>query len=373
MRVLVTGGAGLIGSHVVDDMLGAGHDVTVLDNLDPEIHPAGAPDWLRPEARFVEGDVRDPEALDSALQGCTAVVHLAAYGGFSPQFSKIVDVNCTGTSRVFEAIRRSGQVARVVTASSMAVYGEGWHRCADHGAFHGAIRSVERLDRGQWTMPCPTCGEATSAAPIPEASDVCPESAYASSKYFGERLTLSEGRDLGIATTALRFFLTFGPRQSVYNAYSGICSIFSTRVLNGLPPVVYEDGRQSRDMIFVADVARAVRLALEDPRAAGRVFNVARGQSVEIGDFAKRVADVHGVAMEPECDGRFRPMDSRHMLGDTRELAALGFEPKVGLQAGLERYVEWIRGLGDVREYFGEAEKRLKASGIVRPSGKGAP
>lgn len=366
MRVLVTGGAGLIGSHVADDLLGAGHEVTVLDNLDPEVHPRGAPDWLRPECRFVQGDIRDAAALDRALAGCTGVIHLAAYGGFSPRFSKIVDVNCTGTARLFEAVRRSGRIERVVAASSMAVYGEGWYRCAAHGAFHGTPRPLARLERGDWSMACGACGASAEPAPISAASDARPESAYASSKFFTERLTLSEGRDLGIAAVALRFFLTFGPRQSVHNAYSGICSIFSTRILNDLPPVVYEDGRQTRDMIYVTDVSRAVCLAFEDPRAAGRVFNVARGRSVAIGDFARMVARVHERDVEPECDGRFRPLDSRHMLGDITDLAALGFRPEVDIAEGLERYVEWIRGIGDVREYFGEAERTLRAAGIVR-------
>ena len=366
MRVLVTGGAGLIGSHVVDALLARGHEVTILDNLEPEVHPEGRPDWVPSAARFVEGDLRESAVLDDALTGCDAVIHQAVYGGFSDDFSRMADVNCTGTARLFEAVRRSGRVRKVVTASSMAVYGEGWYACAEHGAFHGTVRDVGARERGQWEVACGHCGAPTAPHPIPESSDVTPHGTYACSKYFEERLTLSQGQELGIAAVALRYFLTFGPRQSVHNPYSGICSIFSTRLLNGLAPVVYEDGRQTRDIVFVEDVARANLLALEDARADGRVFNVASGVSTTIADFATWLAEAYGIARRPETPGRFRPMDTRHMLGDARGLAALGWAPRVDVREGLRRYVAWIKTRGDVREHFTRAEERLRALGIVR-------
>lgn len=366
MRVLVTGGAGLIGSHLVDELLRADYEVTLLDNLDPEVHPSGAPDWIPQAARFVEGDVRDPRALDTALEGCAGVFHLAAYGGFSPEFSKIADVNCTGTARLFEAIRRSGGVSRVVSASSMAVYGEGWYRCAAHGPFHGQTRDVARLRCGEWSMICPRCEQPAEAHPIAESSDVRPAGAYACSKYFTERLTLAEGRELDIGATALRYFLTYGPRQSVHNPYSGICSIFSTRLLNGLPPVVYEDGLQTRDMVHVEDVARATRIAFERPEARGRVLNVARGEAVGVAELARKLAEALQRPIAPDCPGRYRTQDNRHMLGDAGTLRELGWEPRVGLDDGLRQYVDWVVGLGPVGESFGRAEERLRASGIVR-------
>jgi dTDP-L-rhamnose 4-epimerase len=366
MRILVTGGAGLIGSHVVDALLARGHEAVILDNLESEVHPGGRPDWLPATARFVHGDVRDPVSLDDALAGCDAVMHQAAYGGFSERFSRMADVNCTGTALLFEAIRRSGRVRKVVTASSMAVYGEGWYRCAEHGAFHGAVRDMTARAGGAWEVACPRCGATTVAHPIPESSDPTPHGTYACSKYFQERLTLSQGHELGIAAVALRYFLTFGPRQSVHNPYSGICSIFSTRLVSGLAPVVYEDGRQTRDIVFVEDVARANVLALEEPRADGRVFNVATGTGVAIADFATALAEAHGIPRRPECPGRFRPMDTRHMVGDASALRALGWAPTVSLADGLRRYVEWLRTRGDVREQFTHAEERLRALGIVR-------
>lgn len=366
MRVLVTGGAGMIGSHVAEELLRGGHEVTVLDNLEPQVHRNGAPSWITAETRFLHGDVRDPAALDRALEGCQAVVHLAAYGGFSPEFSKIAEVNCTGTARLFEAIRRSGNVRKVVTASSMAVYGEGWYRCERHGAFHGRPRERERLERGDWSMGCPSCGASAQAERIPESSDALPASPYACSKFFQERLTLAEGSVLGIAAVALRYFLTFGPRQSVTNAYSGICSIFSTRLLNGLSPILYEDGQQLRDVVYVEDAARATRLVLERHEADGCVFNVARGEGVTIAEFARAVAAAHGLFLEPESGRRYRPLDNRHMLGDPSALQALGWKPQVDLREGLRRYVEWVRGLGDVAEYFSGVERELRRVGLVR-------
>ncbi len=389
MKILVTGGAGLIGSHIVDELLEHGDEPVVLDNLEPEVHPHGRPDWIPRDVRFVEGDVRDGRAVERALEGCEGVFHQAVYGGFSPEFSRMADVNCTGTSRLFEAIQKSGRVSRVVTASSMAIYGEGWYRCAEHGPFHGATRSIAAREAGRWEMPCPRCGEDCEAHPIAESSDPQPYGAYANSKFFQERLTLNLGMDLGIHAVALRYFLTFGPRQSVHNPYSGICSIFSTQILNGKSPVVYEDGRQTRDIMVAsdvaranrmvyedarqtrdinsaADVARANRIVFEDDRAAGRVFNVASGKSTTIGDFARMLARAYGADLEPDTPNRFRPMDNRHMLGDASALRELGWEVREPVEECVKRYAEWIQSQGAVGEAFSRAEARLRDLGIVR-------
>jgi dTDP-L-rhamnose 4-epimerase len=202
--------------------------------------------------------------------------------------------------------------------------------------------------------------------PICEDSDVRPHGTYSSSKFFQERMTLSQGDELGIHAVALRYFLTFGPRQSVFNPYSGICSIFSTQILNGRSPIVYEDGRQTRDILVAEDVARANRIVFEDPRAAGRVFNVASGVSTSIADFARMLARAYGVDVEPACPSRFRVMDNRHMLGDASALRALGWSARLPVEAGVERYVEWIRRQGELGDPFAEAETRLRQLGIVR-------
>jgi dTDP-L-rhamnose 4-epimerase len=364
--VLVTGGAGLIGSHLVDELLAHGYDVCVLDNLDAAVHPRGRPAWVPREIRFVEADVRDPAAVERALEGCEGVFHLAVSGGFQPEFDTLTDVNCTGTMRLLDAVARSGSVSRIVVASSMAVYGEGWYRCAAHGPFHADPRPLPCLEARRWELRCPRCDGECAPHPIPESSDTRPHGPYAASKFFQERVTLSLGRDRGLHAVALRYFLSFGPRQSLHNAYSGICSIFSTQILSGLRPVVYEDGRQSRDIVFATDVARASRLVFEDARATGRVFNVATGVRTGIADFARLLARAYGREIEPECPGRFRALDTRHMLGDATALRALGWEPQVPLEEGVGRYAEWIRTQGDVREVFSEVEARLRALGIVR-------
>jgi len=365
----VTGGAGLIGSHLVDELLAHGYDVCVLDNLDRSVHPQGRPAWVPREIRFVEGDVRDPGAVERALEGCEGVFHLAVCGGFQPEFGSMADVNCTGTTRLLEAVARSRRVSRIVVASSMAIYGEGWYSCATHGPFHADARPLASREAGRWELPCPSCGVDAAPHPIPESSDARPHGTYSASKFFQERVTLSLGGDQGLHAVALRFFLTFGPRQSLRNAYSGICSIFSTQILSGIRPVVYEDGRQSRDIVFVDDVARASRLVFEDARAAGRVFNVATGVRTGIADFARLLARAYGRESEPVCPGRFRLMDTRHMQGDATALRALGWEPRVSLEEGVHRYAAWIRTQGDVREYFSAVEVQLRRLGIVREVG----
>lgn len=365
----MTGGAGLLGSHLVDELLAHGYDVCVLDSLDPTVHPRGRPAWVPRDIHCIEGDVRDCAAVERALEGCEGVFHLAAAGGFQPEFGTLADVNCTGTMRLLEAIARSRRVSRLVVASSMAVYGEGWYACAEHGPFHADARALAAREAGRWEVSCPRCGGDAAPYPIPESSDARPHGTYPASKFFQERVVLSHGRDLGLHAVALRYFLSFGPRQSLHNAYSGICSIFSTQILSGHRPVVYEDGRQSRDIVFATDVARANRLVFEDARAAGRVLNVATGVRTGVADFARLLARAYGSELEPVCPGRFRAMDTRHMLGDATELRSLGWEPRVALEEGVRRYAEWIRTQGDVREVFREVEARLRRLGIVREAG----
>ena len=261
MRALVTGGAGLIGSHLVDLLLERGYAVRILDNLDPVTHPAGKPPWVPADAEFVEADVRDAGALWRATVGCDVVFHQAAFGGFAPEPSKMLDVNATGTARVMEAARRCG-VRKVVVASSQAVYGHGEAACPECWG-GSARRSLEQLAEGRWEPLCPRCGNVATSLKLREASENRPPtpidvpSAYAVSKYAAERLALNLGDEWGLPVVALRYALTYGSRQSLSNPYTGICSIFATRLLNGLPPWIYEDGQQTRDFTYVSDVAAA--------------------------------------------------------------------------------------------------------------------
>jgi dTDP-L-rhamnose 4-epimerase len=367
VRALVTGGAGLIGSHIVDAALAEGWSVRVLDSLEPQTHRHGRPAWLGNEVEFLQGDVRNRSAWERALDGIDIVFHEAAYGGYMPEIAKFVHVNSYGTALMLETIRdRNLPVRKVVLASSQAVYNEGAYRCPIHGHFYGQTRPIAQLAAGQFSILCPQCGSAADPVPTDEAAPMGGENVYAITKADQERLLIAWGRATGIPVVALRYSCTFGPRQSLFNPYTGVIAIFCTRLLNDLPPVVYEDGRQMRDLVFVEDVARANLLAATDPRADGGIFNVGTGRAAEIGDLARLLADRLGKAIEPEIPGEFRPGEMRALISDISQIAALGYAPRVDLETGIDRYLSWIATQGSVSEYFGAAERRLRARQIVK-------
>ncbi len=369
MRALVTGGAGLIGSHLVDMLVRAGHTVRSFDALEPLVHRDGAPSWLSPHAEFVHGDVRDADAVARALDGIDVVFHLAAYGGFFPDLSKLCDVNVTGTAVLLETIRDRAQgVRKVVVASSQVVYREGAVRCPVHGVQNPPSREVERLRAARWSVPCPVCSLDTVSVPTPIDAPASGQTPYAVSKYAQERLALVWGEQTGTPVVALRFPCTYGPRQSIFNPYTGIIAIFCTRLLNGLAPVLYEDGEQTRDLCYVEDVARATMLAADGRALDGRAVNVGSGRPVSVRRVAEIVAGVLDSPMHPEMHGDFRPGDLRALFTESDVRAPAGFMPRVELRAGVARYVEWIRSRSDVREYFAEAQERLRSSGLVHRS-----
>ena len=372
MKVLVTGGAGLIGSHIVDLLLQRGYAVRVFDNLEPCTHLEGKPAWVPKDVEFLLGDMRNMDDVEQAVTGVDLICHQAAYGGFAPELTKMTDANACGTARIFEIIRtKKLNIRKIVTASSQAVYGEGKYRCPRCGPCYPAQRPIAQLERADWEAKCPTCDGPTAGMPINEDSPLKLTGVYALSKYYEERLTLALGREWGIPTVALRYALTYGPRQSIFNAYSGICSIFSTRLLNNLPPIIYEDGRQMRDFTFVGDVARANVLALESDAATGQVFNVGTGQGTTVMEFACLLRDAYGRQVTPATPGEFRPMDFRHLIADNSRLRAIGWQPTVPVAEGVRRYAEWILSMPRPAEYFSRAEQVLKQMRIVRPA-KGA-
>lgn len=364
---LVTGGAGLIGSHIVDRALAAGWDVRILDNLQRQTHRDGKPPWVSREAEFVRGDVRNRKVWERALEGIDVVFHQAAYGGYMPEIAKFIDSNGVGTALMLETIRdRELPVRKVVVASSQAVYNEGAYGCPDDGHFYGRIRPIAQLERGDFAMHCPICGVASAPAPTDEEAPTGGENVYAISKMVQERLTMSWGRATGIPVVALRYSCTYGPRQSLFNPYTGVIAIFCTRLANDLPPVVYEDGRQSRDLIYVEDVARANLLVADDPRADGQIFNVGTGEAAGIGDLARLLAAKLGKPIEPEIPGEFRPGEMRALISDASRIGKLGFAPRVGLDEGIDRYLDWVRAQGPIAEYFGRAERMLRRRRVVK-------
>ncbi|CAN5638500.1 SDR family NAD(P)-dependent oxidoreductase [soil metagenome] len=370
---LVTGGAGLIGSHIVDEALARGWNVRVLDSLEPQTHAEGKPGWIRDDVEFIHGDVRNQDDWDRALAGVDVVFHEAAYGGYMPEIAKFIHVNSYGTALMLESIRNNDlPIRKLVVASSQAVYNEGAYRCEQHGRFYGETRPVSQLEQGDYLMHCPICGEPSGPVPTDEAAPMGGENVYAISKADQERLVISFGRVTGLPVTALRYSCTYGPRQSLFNPYTGVIAIFCTRLMNDLPPVVYEDGKQSRDLVFVEDVARANMLVATDERSDGQVMNVGSGNAAEIGDLARLLAEKLGKEIEPDIPGEYRPGEMRALISDTTKINELGFEARTGLEEGIDRYLAWIREQGDVGEYFTEAARRLRERQIVKQARLGS-
>lgn len=365
-RALVTGGAGLIGSHIVDLLLREGWSVRILDNLEPQTHGGGRPAWLAADAELQVGDIRDGGAVRDALEGVDVVFHQAAYGGYMPEMAKYVHVNSFGTAQLLEIIRDENlPIRKVIVASSQAVYQEGAGSCPTHGLVFPGTRPLAQLQRGDFTVHCPRCDAVTTFAPTPEEAPPGGETVYALTKVDQERLTLAWGRQTGIPTVALRYSCTYGPRQSVFNPYTGVIAIFATRLLNGQPPILYEDGEQTRDMGFVEDVARANLLAATTDPLDGRAVNIGSGQPTTVREMAHLVGEALGVSIEPVARGEFRPGEMRHLTSDIRLARSAGYAPSVSLAEGIRRYVAWIRSVDDVRDYFAAAEAGLREKRIV--------
>ena len=365
-RALVTGGAGLIGSHVADLLIEEGWRVRVLDNIEPNTHKRGKPAWINKQADFKQGDLRDRETITQALRDIDVVFHQAAYGGYMPEIAKYVHVNSLGTAQMLEVIREKNlPIKKVIVASSQAVYSEGAGSCPKHGLVFPNVRPVEQLKRGDWSVRCPICNEPTTSVPTPENAPVGGETVYGLTKVDQEKLVLLWGKQMGIPTVALRYSCTYGPRQSIFNPYTGVIAIFCTRLLNDLPPVLYEDGEQTRDFSFVEDIARANLLAANTDTLDGLPVNVGSGKGVSVREIAQRIGDALGIKIEPEINGEFRPGEMRHLTSATDRICAIGYEPKVDLEQGIGRYLDWIRSQSDVRDYFSGAAEILRCKGIV--------
>ncbi len=384
MKVLVTGGAGFIGSHTVDLLMEKGYAVRILDSLAPPVHVAGRIPGYVPvdDVEFIEGDVRDGAAWEQALEGVDAVFHLAAYQDYLPDFSKFFHVNSVGTALLYEIIvEKRLPVRKVVVASSQAVYGEGKYRCAavhvslspchplapspPHSIQYPPLREEAQLRRGNWEVRCPACGQPMEPQWTDEAM-VNPHNQYAMSKYTQEMIALNLGKRYGIPTVAMRYSIVQGPRQSFRNAYSGVLRIFTQRLLNGKAPVCYEDGHQLRDYVSVYDVTRANLLVLEDSRADYQVFNVGGDRQVSVLDYAHLIARRAGVDLDPEVPGLYRFGDTRHIFSDVRQLKTLGWEPVVGLEEIVDGYIAWAQAQPGFRDYYAEAEARMEEMGTLR-------
>jgi len=367
VRSLVTGGAGFIGSHLVDALLERGHEVRVVDNLLKPVHLFGRPNYLPPEVEFIEGDVSEGETMRRALRGVDWVFHQAAYQGFLPDFSTFFRTNTVSTALLLELIvTEKLPVQKVVVASSQAVYGEGKHYCPRCDAFlYPPPRPLEQLQRREWEVKCPQCDHPTEPRLTNEAH-VDPHTQYAMSKYTQEMVSLRLGRRHGIPVTCLRYSITQGPRQSFFNAYSGILRIFTLRMLTGKPPVAYEDGLMQRDYVHVRDVVAANLLAIDDPRTDYEVYNVGSGVPTTVLEFAEVLARVLDTDLTPTVPGEFRLGDVRHIISEVSKLRVLGWQVTADLETIIRDYVTWVETFADLEDYFAAAERVLKAVGAVR-------
>lgn len=366
-RALVTGGAGLIGSHIVDLLLREGWTVRILDNLEPQTHKNGKPEWINPAAEFRQGNVQDYETMRAALTDIDVVFHEAAYGGYMPEMAKYVLVNSFGTAQMLEIIRdHQLPIRKVLVASSQAVYSEGAANCPEHGHVVPLLRPAEQLRAGDFSVHCPLCDKATSSIPTPEATPGGGETVYALTKVDQERLVLLWGKQTGIPTVALRYSCTYGPRQSLFNPYTGVIAIFCTRLLNGQPPIMYEDGAQTRDLCFVEDIAHANLLAATTDALDGLPANVGSGRATSVRDLAEIIASQLGVELAPVARGEFRPGEIRSLISDISRIRTIGYSPQTSIEEGIARYISWIKTQGAVEDYFSKAEAGLRAKGIVQ-------
>jgi dTDP-L-rhamnose 4-epimerase len=347
-KVLITGGAGFIGSHAVDRLVDAGRDVRVLDSLEPQVHGEAA-GHRNDAAEYLEGSVMDADTVDRALDGVDEVVHLAAQVGVGQstyEMARYVGENCVGTALLLERMAEvRDKISSMVVASSMSIYGEGQYACESCGTEDTTVsRSLEDLEQRRWEVRCVACGGEVKPLPTSERKRLEPDSIYAITKRDQEELCLVFGRSYGIRTVALRFFNVYGPRQSLSNPYTGVAAIFSSRLLAGNRPLVFEDGLQSRDFIHVSDIVQAVERSLDTEGVGDVALNVGTGAQTTVLGVAKVLAEELGVEIEPEVVSRFRHGDVRHCYADiARARELLGYEPTVEFRAGMRELVGWIK------------------------------
>lgn len=369
MRTLVTGGAGFIGTHLVGELLERGDDVVVLDSFENQVHESAS--WpLANEVDLIVSDVGDPTACERALRGVDRVVHLAAVVGVGQSMYEIERYtlkNTMGTATFLERLVATPERPhRLVVASSMSIYGEGEYECPVDGVVAPGPRAEAQLERRRWESNCPTCGGEIVPRGTSESKRLQPTSVYAINKRDHEELCLVVGRAYGIATTALRFFNVYGPGQALSNPYTGVAAIFASRLLNGRSPVVFEDGRQSRDFIHVSDIVRGIVAALESERSDGRAVNLGTGRAVSVEEVATALAKGLGVSIDSDYPGRYRAGDIRHCYADpTLAADLLDFRAVTSLEAGMTDLVRWLSNQ-DAVDRVDEATRELEARGLAR-------
>lgn len=368
-KILITGGAGFIGSHLTDELINHGYQVRILDNLVEQVHGPGGnrPDYLNDEAELIKGDVRDKTIVGKALEGVDAVYHFAARVGVGQsmyQIEEYMDVNDIGTSVLLKALT-DHPIDRLVVASSMSIYGEGLYQNSKGEVFHDVGRTSEQLSRGEWN-PLDEKGNTLEPVATPETKNPSLSSVYALSKYDQERLSLITGQAYNIPVSALRFFNVYGSRQALSNPYTGVLAIFSSRYLNDKPPLIFEDGEQQRDFVHVKDVARACRLAMEVPAAVNNVFNIGSGNAYTIKQLARKVGEaLHKPEIKAKITGKYRAGDIRHCFADiSKAKSILGYEPNISLEDGMNELIYWLANQ-TAEDHVDRAEEELSKKGLT--------
>jgi len=368
MRVLVTGGYGFIGSHLVDHLIDEGHEVRVVDRLEYQVHKGIPPDYLNPSAEYILGDIGDKGVLSTAIKDTNVIFHLAASVGVGQSMYEIkryVESNTMGTAKLLDfLVNESHDVKKLVVASSMSIYGEGAYSCVDCGIVYPKPRPMQQLKSREWEMKCPQCNKQVDPLPTSEDKPLHPTSIYAITKRDQEEMCLVTGRTYGLPTVALRYFNIYGPRQSLNNPYTGVAAIFSSRIKNNNPLFIFEDGLQSRDFISVEDIVRANLLVMDRDEANYEVFNVGTGRVITIWDIADILLKLYDNKLKPVIVNKYRAGDIRHCYADISKIRKLGFEPKVDLTEGMADLVTWGREV-EAEDRGEKAMKELREKGLV--------
>lgn len=366
-KILVTGGAGFIGSHLIDELVRRSFKVKALDIFEKQVHRAGRPDYLNNRCEYIKGDVKDEKALKGALKGVDVVFHFAAQVGVGQsmyQIHRYVDHNTLGTANLLNfLVKNNIKLGKLIVASSMSIYGEGAYRCEQCGKVSCGIRPEAQLLERDWEMRCPHCKSYVEPIPTKESKALHANSIYGLTKKDQEEMCLIIGKSYKIPTVALRFFNVYGPRQSLSNPYTGVAAIFSSMIKDNKNPLVYEDGKQTRDFINIRDVVSANLLIMEKEEADYEAYNVGSGRPTSVLDIAKVLIKLYGKKVKPEIVNKFRVGDIRHCFADISKIKKLGFMPSVGLEEGLRELVEWGRSQ-TAHHFTNMANRELERRGL---------
>ena len=368
-RILITGGAGFVGSHTVDALLQAGHEVRIFDNLTSQVHQDGVNSYIPKEAEFILGDVRNLSQVSKAVQGADVILHFAAAVGVGQSMYQIADYTATnnlGTANLLQAILDTRTAPeKIVVASSMSIYGEGKYACQDCGEVAPPARPLAQLQAKHWEICCPACGNTVKAVSTQEDKPLQCTSIYALSKKDQEEMALLFGRTYGIPVVALRYFNIYGPRQSLSNPYTGVAAIFASRLLNGRAPIIFEDGEQLRDFVSVHDIVQANLLAIDEAGADGKAINIGSGHPVTIREIALELGRALGVQLPAEITGKYRAGDVRHCFADIAAATQLlGYAPRTSLQQGMDELGSWLV-LQQADDKVDQAFEQLNVHGLV--------